>query len=174
MEVVGRLRNTRKILVFGNFLSSYSISMRYDKLLLPRRLDSSVMDRRLISWLNHVQFYRKWIFLLIRFCLTKSTRNGSEIALVCFDEQMDDSITRTWKNTLICSVSIISAIFLIATLAIYVILPELRELQDKAMMAAVTTLAVSYTVLSIQHLRPNLEDDYITCISLGIHNNNYI
>jgi hypothetical protein len=68
---------------------------------------------------------------------------------------------------LICIVSIISAFFLIATLAIYVILPELRELQDKAMMAAVTTLAISYTVLSIQHLRPNIENDYAICVSLG-------
>jgi len=72
-----------------------------------------------------------------------------------------------WKNMLICIVSIISAFFLIATLAIYVILPELRELQDKAMMAAVTTLAISYTVLSIQHLRPNIENDYAICVSLG-------
>lgn len=82
---------------------------------------------------------------------------------------MDESM-KTWKNTLICSVSIISAIFLIATLTIYVILPELRELQDKAMMAAVTTLAVSYIVLSIFYLRPNLQDDYVICVSLGIHN----
>ncbi|KAL0122294.1 hypothetical protein PUN28_007200 [Cardiocondyla obscurior] len=104
-----------------------------------------------------------------RFCITKSARSsGSEIALVCFDEDlMDETVTKSWKNILICIVSIISAIFLITTLAIYVILPELRELQDKAMMAAVTTLAVSYTVLSIQHLRPNLEDDYVICVSLG-------
>ncbi|XP_071563288.1 G-protein coupled receptor Mth2 [Temnothorax nylanderi] len=102
-----------------------------------------------------------------RFCIAKSARSEGEIALACFDELMDESVTKTWKNTLICIVSIISAIFLIATLAIYVILPELRELQDKAMMAAVTTLAVSYTVLSIQHLRPNLEDDYVICVSLG-------
>lgn len=98
-------------------------------------------------------------------------QSGNKIALVCFDEElMDETVSKTWKNMLICIVSIISAIFLIATLAVYVILPELRELQDKAMMAAVTTLAVSYTVLSIQHLRPNLADDYIICISLGIYN----
>ncbi|XP_018395288.1 PREDICTED: G-protein coupled receptor Mth2-like [Cyphomyrmex costatus] len=104
---------------------------------------------------------------LDRFCIAKMQNRG-EIALVCFDELIDDSMSKIWKNTLICIVSIISAIFLIATLAIYVILPELRELQDKAMMAAVTTLAVSYTVLSIQHLRPNMEnDDYIICVSLG-------
>lgn len=96
-------------------------------------------------------------------------RSGGEIALVCFDEGlMTESLSMMWKSTLVCIVSIISAIFLIATLAVYVILPELRELQDKAMMAAVTTLAVSYTVLSIQHVRPiEIENDYTVCISFG-------
>ncbi|KAL6255929.1 hypothetical protein P5V15_013169 [Pogonomyrmex californicus] len=104
-----------------------------------------------------------------RFCIAKSEQSGGDVALTCFDEDLmdDEKTSNTWKNMLICIVSIISAIFLIATLAIYVILPELRELQDKAMMTAVTTLAVSYIVLSIQHLRPNLDDDYIICISLG-------
>ncbi|EFN87167.1 G-protein coupled receptor Mth2 [Harpegnathos saltator] len=78
-----------------------------------------------------------------RFCITKSKRGGDgNIALTCFDEELiSDGVSMTWKHTLVCIVSIISAIFLIATLAVYVILPELRELQDKAMMTAVTTLA---------------------------------
>ncbi|KYN36953.1 G-protein coupled receptor Mth2, partial [Trachymyrmex septentrionalis] len=105
---------------------------------------------------------------LDRFCTAKSMQNGGEIALVCFDnELMDDGVSKMWKNMLTCTLSIISAIFLIATLAIYIILPELRELQDKVMMAAVTTLAVSYIVLSIQHLRPNMDNNYIICVSLG-------
>lgn len=105
----------------------------------------------------------------VRFCIAKSSRNKNEIALTCFDEDLFEDVgtSRTWKYTLICIVSIISAIFLIATLAIYVMLPELRELQDKAMMAAVMTLTVSYTVLSIQHLKPNLHEDYVICVSLG-------
>lgn len=86
---------------------------------------------------------------------------------------MNENVSKSWKNMLICSLSIISAIFLIATLAVYVILPELRELQDKAMMAAVMTLAISYIVLSIQHLRPDLYDDYVICISFGIYNYTY-
>lgn len=57
--------------------------------------------------------------------------------------------------------------FLIATLAVYVLLPELREIQDKAMMAVVTSLAVSYIILSIQNLRPQEDGDYAICISLG-------
>ncbi|XP_020278460.1 G-protein coupled receptor Mth2-like [Pseudomyrmex gracilis] len=101
-----------------------------------------------------------------KFCTTRSPKSGGEIALTCFDESSSSS-TSVWKYTLVCIVSIISAIFLIATLAVYVILPELRELQDKAMMAAVTTMAVSYTVLSIQHLRPSMQDERTTCVTFG-------
>ncbi|XP_014471004.1 PREDICTED: G-protein coupled receptor Mth2-like isoform X2 [Dinoponera quadriceps] len=103
------------------------------------------------------------------FCVTKSKRiSRNDIALTCFDEDLiNDGSPMVWKNILVCIVSIISAIFLIATLAVYVILPELRELQDKAMMAAVTTLAVSYTVLSVQHLRPTMNGDYNICVTLG-------
>lgn len=114
-------------------------------------------------------------FVLFSFCIANSARNNVGIALVCFDENLaTESVSMMWKSTLVCIVSIISAIFLIATLAVYVILPELRELQDKAMMAAVTTLAVSYTVLSIQHVRPIIiDDDYTTCVSFGTYMHNY-
>ncbi|KAF3427638.1 hypothetical protein E2986_12398 [Frieseomelitta varia] len=79
----------------------------------------------------------------------------------------DSAYNGTWKNILFCALSIISAIFLIATLAIYILLPELREVQDKAMMAVVTSLAVSYIILSIQILRPSNEEDYHICVFLG-------
>lgn len=136
-----------------------------------------LMDPELSEHDNYTVIYENdtaWLLMELthekvpidRFCTAKSVRSNSEIALVCFDE-MDGITSKTWKATLICIVSIISAIFLIATLAIYVILPELRELQDKAMMASVTTLAVSYTVLSIQHLWPNETDDIVICIALG-------
>ena len=93
---------------------------------------------------------------------------GSQVALLCFDEY--SAHNGTWKNILFCALSIISAIFLIATLAIYILLPELREVQDKAMMAVVTSLAVSYIVLSIQILRPSNEEDYHICVFLGTKN----
>lgn len=91
---------------------------------------------------------------------------GSQVALLCFVDEYS-AYNGTWKNILFCALSIISAIFLITTLAIYILLPELRELQDKAMMAVVTSLAVSYIILSIQILRPSNEEDYHTCVFLG-------
>ncbi|CAK9822322.1 G-protein coupled receptor Mth2 [Anthophora retusa] len=99
-----------------------------------------------------------------RFCVAE--RNNSRIALICFEPEYYTS-PAIWKDTLFCILGIISAIFLIATLAAYVLLPELREVQDQVMMAVVTSLAVSYIVLSIQKLRPQEDDDYTICISLG-------
>ena len=99
------------------------------------------------------------------FCVA-DRRNGSRVALVCF-EMEDYSSSSVWREKLFSSLGIISAVFLIATLAVYVLLPELREIQDKAMMAAVTSLAVSYIILSIQNLRPHEDGDQAICISLG-------
>ena len=99
------------------------------------------------------------------FCVTER-ENGSQIALVCFHQQDYISATR-WTEKLYSYLGIISAVFLIATLAVYILLPELRDIQDKAMMAAVTSLAVSYIILSIQNLRPHEDGDYAICISLG-------
>lgn len=90
--------------------------------------------------------------------------NNSQVVLTCFEGEH----YVMWKNTLFCILSIISAIFLIATLAVYVLLPELREVQDKAMMAVVTSLAVSYIILSVQNLRLPEEEDYMICASLGM------
>ncbi|KAK9309413.1 hypothetical protein QLX08_000900 [Tetragonisca angustula] len=100
-----------------------------------------------------------------RFCVAKR-ETGSQVALLCFVDEYSP-YSGTWKNILFCALSIISAIFLIATLAIYILLPELREIQDKAMMAVVTSLAVSYIILSIQILRPSNEEDYHICVFLG-------
>lgn len=100
------------------------------------------------------------------FCVADSKNSGSQIALICFDDGFLANST-AWKDTLFCTLSIVSAVFLIITLAVYVLLPELREVQDKAMMAAVTSLAVSYIVLSVQNLRPQEEGDYTICIALG-------
>lgn len=96
--------------------------------------------------------------------MARNPNTGVKIALVCTDIEYDGI---QWRNTLFCTLSIISAIFLIITLAVYVLLPELREIQDKAMMAVVTSLTVSYIILSIQMLRNSHDDDYHICVSLG-------
>ncbi|XP_054010977.1 G-protein coupled receptor Mth2-like [Hylaeus anthracinus] len=100
------------------------------------------------------------------FCVAQRENSSSKIAVACFESEFHLAAVG-WKRILYCILSIISAIFLIATLAVYVLLPELREIQDKAMMAVVTSLAVSYIVLSIQNLKPQEDGDYEICIALG-------
>ncbi|KAI4490321.1 hypothetical protein M0802_010698 [Mischocyttarus mexicanus] len=77
-----------------------------------------------------------------RFCLI-STKNEKPMALVCFEDSYIDE-TLSWRSVLYLILCMISAIFLIITLIIYLILPELREIQDKAMMGAVSSLAVTF------------------------------
>ncbi|XP_076233923.1 G-protein coupled receptor Mth2 [Calliopsis andreniformis] len=101
-----------------------------------------------------------------RFCVANKANGSSRIALVCFEGEYYSSPS-IWKETLFCTLGIISAVFLIATLAVYVLLPELREIQDKAMMAVVTSLAVSYIVLSIQNLKPQEGGNHTICLALG-------
>ena len=86
-----------------------------------------------------------------RFCLSKKNQSKELLALVCFGEIEFESLG--WKYVLFGTLSVISACFLIITLAVYVILPELRDIQDKAMMSAVASLLASYIILAIQHLR---------------------
>lgn len=94
--------------------------------------------------------------------------------MVCFDNDSYEEQSSIWRETLFCILGIISAMFLIATLAVYVMLPELREVQDKAMMAVVTSLAVSYIVLSIENLRPQEEGDEELCVSLGEESRHFV
>ncbi|CAL7950005.1 unnamed protein product [Xylocopa violacea] len=102
------------------------------------------------------------------FCVANRENGSSPVAMVCFNAQEVTTDSITWKNTLFTTLGIISVVFLIATLAVYVLLPELREIQDKAMMAAVTSLTVSYIILSIQNLRHHKEEDDIAiCLTLA-------
>ncbi|XP_076656948.1 putative G-protein coupled receptor Mth-like 1 [Halictus rubicundus] len=114
------------------------------------------------AWLNYMGSYR---IPSKEFCVGYHV-NGSQ-ALVCFQSEDASEHATVWRETLFCVLGVTSAVFLIATLAVYILLPELREIQDKVMMAAVTSLAVSYIVLSIQNLRPMENNDQGICVSLG-------
>lgn len=89
-------------------------------------------------------------------------------AFVCFEETYMDE-PPLWKSILFFILSMISAIFLIATLTVYLILPELREIQDKAMMGAVSSLAISYIILCIQHIKEYESEEITMCVTLGIY-----
>ncbi|XP_047369507.1 G-protein coupled receptor Mth2-like isoform X2 [Vespa velutina] len=99
------------------------------------------------------------------FCVIH-TKNVKPSVLVCFDETYMDE-PPLWKSILFFILSMISAIFLIATLMIYLILPELREIQDKAMMGAVFSLAVSYIILCVQHIKEYESEEITMCVALA-------
>ncbi|KAL2743950.1 G-protein coupled receptor Mth2-like [Vespula maculifrons] len=87
-------------------------------------------------------------------------------AFVCFEETYMDE-PPLWKSILFFILSMISAIFLIVTLTVYLILPELREIQDKAMMGAVSSLAISYIILCIQHIKEYESEEITMCVTLA-------
>lgn len=101
-----------------------------------------------------------------KFCLISTDNVDNPTALICFDDSyMGEAYS--WKDVLYIILSMISAIFLIITLIIYLILPELREIQDKAMMGAISSLAVSYIILCIQYIKDKFSDDTTLCVTLA-------
>lgn len=140
---------------YGSYLIDPSVS-ETDNFTIIREGDETWLK---FTEINSQLFTPDW------FCVV-DRENGSQ-ALVCFTGEYYSEHSSIWRETLLCVLGVISAAFLIATLAVYVLLPELRELQDKVMMAVVTSLAVSYIVLSIQNLRPPEDNDQAICVSLG-------
>lgn len=101
------------------------------------------------------------------FCVLYDENDNDEVsAFVCFEEAYMDE-QPLWNTILFFILSMISAIFLIITLAVYLILPELREIQDKAMMGAVSSLAVSYVILCIQNMKEYRSDEMTACVALA-------
>ncbi|XP_014609834.1 PREDICTED: G-protein coupled receptor Mth2-like [Polistes canadensis] len=101
------------------------------------------------------------------FCLLSTDNVDNPKAFICFNDSYMGE-THLWKNVLYMVLSMISAIFLILTLIIYLILPELREIQDKAMMGAISSLATSYIILCIQYVRNSeYNEDTTLCVTLA-------
>ncbi|XP_066599175.1 G-protein coupled receptor Mth2-like isoform X2 [Prorops nasuta] len=116
-------------------------------------------------WLNLIHDDHK--FSSDKFCLT-TTSEGESIALLCFgievnDDQIGDPV---WRSLLFCTLSIVSAISLVSTIVVYAILPELREVQDKAMLSAVSSLTVGYIILSMEQVIIYNTSD-VLCMSLA-------
>ena len=99
-----------------------------------------------------------------KFCVS-GKHEKDRWALVCFNDENENA--SGWKFTVFGTLSIISAIFLFLTLAVYSILPELRDIQDKAMASTIAFLAFGYILLATEQLRvhPPIED--VLCIPLG-------
>ncbi|XP_046750868.1 G-protein coupled receptor Mth2-like [Diprion similis] len=95
-----------------------------------------------------------------RFCLVAQPGvPNASIAVICFEPL---SVTRSLVFGTLCT---LSAFFLLVTLIVYVVLPELRDLQGKILMCAMYSLLGAYVLLGIIQLYPNYAaDDDDLCI----------
>ncbi|XP_024936116.1 G-protein coupled receptor Mth2 isoform X2 [Cephus cinctus] len=97
-----------------------------------------------------------------KFCVT--THNETPVAFICFDEEFLES-----RFDVFGVLNIISALFLIVTILVYIILPELRDLQGKAILSAIVSLTAAYIILTVQQILPDLigsTTDHI-CLTLA-------
>jgi len=76
------------------------------------------------------------------------------IGLICYDDTEDEEQNR--KHQTYAIMLGISAVFLAATLLIYIFLKELQNLQGKILISQVSTLLVSYIILSAMQFDVNM------------------
>uniref|UniRef100_A0A224XDM6 Putative g-protein coupled receptor mth2 n=1 Tax=Panstrongylus lignarius TaxID=156445 RepID=A0A224XDM6_9HEMI len=86
-----------------------------------------------------------------RFCIGVDATTKKKTALVCFDE--DSSYSEKIGYMKIYSVCLlISDLFLVITLAVYIAFPTLRDLQGKSLMAFTACLCLGYFLLAVMQL----------------------
>ncbi|XP_069675015.1 G-protein coupled receptor Mth2-like isoform X2 [Periplaneta americana] len=84
-----------------------------------------------------------------KYCITTLTvQNDSntekDVAIVCSPEEYS-SLELSSEIKLYCACTLISAVFLLLTFAVYVLVPELRDLQGNCLMCTVLCLCFAYT-----------------------------
>ncbi|XP_014239065.1 G-protein coupled receptor Mth2-like [Trichogramma pretiosum] len=100
------------------------------------------------------------------YCVTKSTQVPNElVALVCFTESPYAEYQR-FRELMFGFCGALSSLFLFLTFCIYVHLPELREVQDKAITSMVAAFAVAFFFSSNLRIFPS-HSGTIICVVLG-------
>ncbi|XP_021920009.1 G-protein coupled receptor Mth2-like isoform X2 [Zootermopsis nevadensis] len=92
-----------------------------------------------------------------KFCLTrKLDENGTvstlDIALVCFPEG-EAVPANDHQYTIYSACVLISSFFLLVTLLVYMLVPELRDLQGKCLMCSMFSLCLAYISLAVLQLQ---------------------
>ncbi|XP_003427587.1 probable G-protein coupled receptor Mth-like 1 isoform X1 [Nasonia vitripennis] len=99
------------------------------------------------------------------YCMAKMAGEKEEDALVillCFQEQVESR--PVWHDIFFGLFSVLSSLFLALTLLVYLILPEMRDIQDKAMMSVTASFMVAFFLNGNQRLNfPPLDED-VTCL----------
>lgn len=99
------------------------------------------------------------------YCLGSIEKTEEKIAMVCFSE-IDSEVSEgqmSFLARLICSS--ISVVCLILTLAVYCILPNLRDLQGKCMMCTLFSLLMAFLLLSV--VQQPIGESETTCIAIA-------
>lgn len=110
------------------------------------------------------------LHVCFRFCLTrKLDENGTvstlDIALVCFPEG-EAVPANDHQYTIYSACVLISSFFLLVTLLVYMLVPELRDLQGKCLMCSMFSLCLAYISLAVLQLQShNLSNTM--CVSQG-------
>jgi hypothetical protein len=99
----------------------------------------------------------------VDFCVRK--RNDTYTVMVCFDEMtssLQEGVNPVFPITMLISVP-----FLIVTFAVYIFIPELRNLHGQTLCAYIFSLIIAYTALAtLQIIEQDIISNFI-CFSFG-------
>ncbi|XP_023247896.1 G-protein coupled receptor Mth2-like [Copidosoma floridanum] len=93
------------------------------------------------------------------YCLASRTTGGREVMLICFVEETKDP-----RILIFGTLSLVSSVFLAVTLFVYLALPELREVQDRAMTCMTASFMVAFFFTGIQQLNESTLKEEFTCV----------
>ncbi|PSN56908.1 hypothetical protein C0J52_00699 [Blattella germanica] len=103
------------------------------------------------------------------YCITRKlntdrTISVQEVAMVCFNDEnaLQPEIYYRYYIYSVCL--LVSAVFLLITLIIYLLVPELRDLQGKCLMFSMLSLCIAYISLAILQLH-SVNFSPATCVS---------
>lgn len=103
------------------------------------------------------------------YCITRTvyedgTISVQDIAMVCFDEESSTTNEPYYRYAMYSTCLLISAVFLLITLIVYLLVPELRDLQGKCLMFSMLSLCIAYISLAILQLH-STNFSFTTCVS---------
>ncbi|KAJ8928418.1 hypothetical protein NQ314_019007 [Rhamnusium bicolor] len=80
-----------------------------------------------------------------QYCFTRMQKSDSDVFIVCYEEE------HHWENIMMINVilSCISVIFIILTIAVYLSMPQLLDLQGICLVHSISGLAFSFIILGI-------------------------
>lgn len=85
-----------------------------------------------------------------KYCMTRESENGTDVALVCFDKEevapTKAKLTLFWIK-IICA--FITVAFLITTLIIYMFVPDLRDIEGKCILNFTASFCVAFLLILV-------------------------